>query len=110
MTINVSPTRALLDPFIAYHARGEPLEGLISSTVLGWFQLWPLADIQVLNDQYRVAEHALELVSFGSDGGGEMLAFNEQKQVMMVPFICMKMRYAKLVTNSWVEFEKLLVL
>ena len=110
MTVNASPTRALPDPFIAYHARGERLEGPISSTVLRWFQLWSLTDIQMLNDQYRVAEHALELVGFGSDGGGEMLAFNEQKQVVIVPFIGMEMRYAKLVANSWVEFEKLLVL
>jgi hypothetical protein len=48
--------------------------GPVSSIALGWFQLWPLAEVESRNEQYHVAEFAPELLAFGSDGGGEMLA------------------------------------
>ena len=83
--------RALPEEFIAYHSRGARIEGAISALVIGWFQLWPLADIYNFNEKYQVAEYAPELFGFGSDGGGEMLAFNATDMVVMVPFIGMEL-------------------
>ena len=45
------------------------VEGPVTQMGLGWFQLWPLADIYSLNDGYNVAEYAPELLGFGSDCG-----------------------------------------
>jgi hypothetical protein len=86
------------------------MEGPVRSIVLGWFQLWPLADVQSLNDQYEVAEYAPELVAFGSDGGGEMLAFDAKNQIVKVPFIGMEMEYARIVAATWTDFERILAL
>jgi len=48
--------------------------GPVGSIALSWFQLWPLGDVESRNEQYHGAELAPELLPFGSDDGGEMLA------------------------------------
>jgi len=106
----INVMRSLPDEFVAYHARGASMEGPVSSTALGWFQLWPLAEVQSLNKQYEVAAYAPELVAFGSDGGGEMLAFDAKNQIVKVPFVGMAMDYAKIVATTWPEFERILAL
>lgn len=86
------------------------MERPVNSTALGWFQLWPIADVQSLNEQYHVPEFAPELLAFGSNGGGEMLAFDSKDQIISVPFIDMEMRYARIVAFTWREFERILTL
>ncbi len=109
--MSIEKTRARLPPeFIAYHGRGAPLEGFVSSTIISYFQLWPLAEIETLNRDYEVADYAPELLAFGSNGGGEMLAFNRRNQILMIPFIGMEMEDAILVANSWTDFERILTL
>jgi hypothetical protein len=110
MSTEQPQARPLPADFIAYHARGAPLEGFVSSTTVGYFQLWPLAEIETLNKSYEVADYAPELLAFGSNGGGEMLAFNQQNQILMVPFIGMEMEDAILLANSWTDFERILTL
>jgi hypothetical protein len=100
--------RLLPEEFLAYHARGARLQGPVSSIRLGWFQLWPLSDICALNDAYKVPEYAPELLGFGSDGGGEMLAFDAKYQIVQVPFIGMDTRHAQLIAPSWRAFETIL--
>ena len=97
--------RALPDEFVAYHSRSSRLEGPVSSGVLRWFQLWPLPEIYLNNERYHVADFAPDLFGIGSDGGGEMLAFDAQNQLVMVPFVGMEMKYARLVAPSWKAFE-----
>jgi len=60
------------------------------------------------NEQYHVAEFAPELRAFGSDGGGEMLAFDAKDQIVSVPFIGMEMQYAQIIAPTWRDFERIL--
>lgn len=59
----------------------------------GWVQLWPAADVPVRNEVYEVAEWLPGFLGFGSNGGGELLAFDtrtEPWRICMVPFIPME--------------------
>ena len=69
----------------------------------GYFQLWPLEEVKNLNRDYRVDEYAQGFVGFGSDGGGEMLAFDSLGAVYMIPFVGMNVSEAKKIAASWSE-------
>lgn len=99
---------SLPEELVAYHARGGRTEGAVNAVSLRWFQLWPLEEIQSINEQYHVAEFAPGLLAFGSDGGGEMLALNAKGQIVLVPFVGMELRYATLIAASWRDFEHIL--
>ena len=100
--------RSLPQEFITYHARDGRREGPVSSIALGWMNLWPLTDIYRLNDEYHVTEFAPDLLGIGSDGGGEMLAFDKHDRILMVPFIGMDIREAILIAPSWQHFERII--
>ncbi len=106
----MTSTRTLPEGFVAYLARGGRREGSVSSLPFGWFRLWPLAEVYYLNAEYQVSDHAPGLLGFGSDGGGEMLAFDEQNRVVMVPFIGMDLKQARVIAPSWEAFERMLAL
>lgn len=59
----------------------------------GWFQLWPAEQVLALNRDYGVRDDLPFLFGFGSNGGGELLAFDTRLgppwKVAMVPFIGM---------------------
>ncbi|MFL6605726.1 MAG: SMI1/KNR4 family protein [Steroidobacteraceae bacterium] len=110
MSAEGTQAKRLPAEFIAFHARGARLEGFVSSATIGYFQLWPLTEIETLNNGYNVAEYAPDLLAFGSNGGADMLAFNQQEQILLVPFIGMETEYAILVANSWTDFERILSL
>src|SRR5512139_3305998 len=42
----------------------------------GWFQLWPAEKVMEFNQGYEVETNAPGFFGFGSNGGGEMLAFD----------------------------------
>jgi len=54
-------------------------------------------------DSYHVDENAPGFVGFGSDGGGEMLAFDGSGAVYMIPFVGMCVGDAKKIASSWNE-------
>jgi len=56
-----------------------------------------------MNCGYRVAEYAPGFLGFGSDGGGEMLAFDRVGAVFMLPFVGMWPKEAKKIGSSWSE-------
>ena len=70
----------------------------------GWFQLWPPTEVEQWNRAYRVHEFAPGFLGFGSSGGGEMLAFDVNGRVVMIPMVGMSPDEAKLVADSWIEF------
>jgi hypothetical protein len=66
--------------------------------------LWPLDQIDQLNRDYHVAEFAPGFLGFGSNGGGELLAFDASGRVFMIPFVGMSVEDARPVAKSWNQF------
>jgi hypothetical protein len=57
----------------------------------GWFCPWRAEDVVAHNESYRVSESYGEFLGFGSNGGGELIAFDcrgsEPWPIVMIPFI-----------------------
>ena len=70
----------------------------------GWFQLWPPGEVENWNRGYHVQEFAPGFLGFGSSGGGELLAFDADGRVFMIPMIGMSTDEARPVADSWREF------
>lgn len=90
-------------PYVGYFASDAPKEGALAVEP-GWFQLWQLAEVEQLNRDYHVPEFAPGFLGFGSSGGGELLAFDADGRVVMIPFIGMSPDEARPVADSWSEF------
>jgi hypothetical protein len=73
----------------------------------GWFQLWPAEEVASLNRDYAVAEFLPAHIGFGSDGGGELLAFAPQGEVVAVPFIPMDASEARVLATSFRQLAAL---
>ena len=97
--------RDLPKGLVAYHQDGGRLEGDLGEEEPGWYQLWPLADIEDSNRAYQVEEQAPGYVGIGSDGGGEMIAIAPTGEIVKLPFIGMDAKEAVYVAASWSEFE-----
>ena len=93
----------LPDEYVRYCAGDGPKEGGLSVEP-GWFQLWAPAELEQLNCDYHVQEFVPGFLGFGSNGGGELLAFDSHGRVFMIPFVPMSAEDAKLVAGSWAEF------
>jgi hypothetical protein len=74
----------------------------------GWIQFWPAEQLIDLNRSYEVELNLPGFFGFGSNGGGELFAFDMrgdgEPQVVMVPFIPMAASEARVIAPS---FEKL---
>jgi hypothetical protein len=90
---------------VAYHRSGGRLEGDLGEGFPGWFQLWPLAEIEERNRGYETQQNVPGFMGIGSNGGGEMLAISPSGQVVAIPFIGMEAEVATLVADSWDAFE-----
>jgi hypothetical protein len=93
----------LPEEYVRYCAADGPKEGGLSVQPL-WFQLWPLAEVEQLNRDYQVTEFAPGFLGFGSNGGGELLAFGADGRVFTMPFVGMGREHAWLVAESWSGF------
>jgi hypothetical protein len=73
----------------------------------GWIQFWPAEQVVDLNRGYQVELNLPGFFGFGSNGGGEMFAFDMRRggdpQVVMVPFIAMTESEARVVAPSFGE-------
>ena len=74
----------------------------------GWFQIWPAEEVIEANRELEVEANIPGYFGFGSNGGGELLAFDTRTPnpwgVYMVPFIPMEEAEAVKVTSNFVEF------
>lgn len=74
----------------------------------GWFQLWPVEEVLPSNRGYRVNEYVPSLFGFGSNGGGELLAFDTRRgppwPVVMAPFIGMEEDQVDEIAKDFEEF------
>jgi len=76
----------------------------------GWFQLWPAGQVNQLNEGYEVAANVPGLFGFGSNGAGEMFAFDTHSEmpwpIVMIPFIPMELESSKTITLDFGSFIK----
>jgi len=89
--------------YVSYFASEGPKEGALAVEP-GWFQLWPPDEVERWNREYHVQEFAPDFLGFGSSGGGEMLAFDADGRVVMIPMVGMSADEARPVVDSWSEF------
>ena len=94
---------SLPDEYLRYWTGDGRKEGELSVEP-GWFQLWAPADVEQLNIDYQVQDFVPGFLGFGSNGGGELLAFDRNGRIFMIPFVPMKAEEARPVANSWAEF------
>lgn len=74
-----------------------------------YFEHWAVDKVDGLNRAYRIAEALPNLSPFGTNGGGELLAFDPSGQVVMVPFIPMREEDAVVVASSWTAFAQKII-
>ncbi len=76
----------------------------------GWFQIWPSTEVIALNKGYEIEKNIPGFFGFGSNGGGELLAFdlrsNKKCELVMIPFIPMSEDEAIVIANDFEEFIK----
>ncbi len=75
----------------------------------GNISIWPLEEVVLWTEQYRVSEQAPGLLLFGSDGGNEGFAFDRQEAgwpIVSVPLIGMSRKEMKFVAATFTEFIK----
>ena len=68
--------------------------------------LWPIQEVAKWNEEYHVPEDAPGFLCFGSNGGGELLAFDDAGAVYCLPAIGMEPTAATRVADSWADFER----
>jgi SMI1 / KNR4 family (SUKH-1) len=78
----------------------------------GWIWFWPAEEVVALNASYCLGEFLPGFFGFGSNGGGELLAFDtragEPFAVVMVPFIPLEAQEARQIARSFDELRSLI--
>ena len=88
--------------YIAYLEGTGVAEGFTEG-LPGCFALWHPDEIEASNRDLQVATYAPGFLGFGTDGGGELLAFDGSGAVFMLPMIGMEPQYATKIAKSWRE-------
>ena len=74
----------------------------------GWVAFWPAEHILELNREYEITALAPGLFGFGSNGGGELLAFDTRGgvpyPVVAVPFIPLDLSHVIRVADDFASF------
>lgn len=75
----------------------------------GWVCFWSTEEVVESNIDYEVAEYLPGFFGFGSNGGGELLAFkveaSEPWPIYMVPFVPMEKEAAYIIAKNFEEFS-----
>ena len=70
-----------------------------------WYVLWRPEELEEFNRDYQLAEYAPGFLTFGGNGGGELLVINESGEVFYMPSIGMAPDTAVKVADSLQEFK-----
>ncbi|MEZ5472621.1 MAG: SMI1/KNR4 family protein [Marinicella sp.] len=89
-----------------YLAQTEVFFGETDFEFGGYFELEPLENIEEFNKDIQTGIYAPGFIAFGSDGGGEILAFDKSGKIYLLPLIGMSLNDAILIASSWHEFEQ----
>jgi len=92
---------------ISYHSSGKPLVCKLAATPF-FCEFWPLAELEICNDDYQVHTEAPGYLGFATSGGGEMFAFSPFGAIVCLPFIGMEPAVALSIAPTWQQFEILL--
>lgn len=78
----------------------------------GWFQIWPAEQVVELNSSYAVRENLPGFFGIGSNGGGDLLAFDARSEppwpITTIPFIPMGEAEAEQVAPDFETFVHLM--
>jgi SMI1/KNR4 family protein SUKH-1 len=96
---------ALPDDYREYLESDQAVAEGFTEGFPGYFMLWSREEIETANTELEVGSLAPGFLGFGTNGGGEMLAFDSNGAVYCLPMIGMEVRYAKKVASSWTEFR-----
>lgn len=76
----------------------------------GYFSLWPVEEVSELNQAYEVQQSLPWCFGFGSNGGGELLAFDTRGpqpwKIVMVPFVTLDEEDVWPVADDFLSFLK----
>jgi SMI1 / KNR4 family (SUKH-1) len=101
----------LPDEYVALLRLHDGGEGELGAE-LGWFCLWPAAEVLTNNQEYELPESLPGFFGFGSNGGGELLALDCRARppwpVVIVPFIPLDAEEARRVAADFSGFVRLL--
>ena len=95
----------LPEDYVAY-LEGDGVSEAATDGDPGYLQLWHPDEIEEMNQKIGVPEIVPGFLGFGSDGGGELLAFDEQGAVFMLPMVGMEARYARKIADSWSDIRE----
>jgi len=74
----------------------------------GWFQIWPAEEVLPLNEGYEIHTNIPGFFGFGSNGAGELLAFETRAPhsgaVYMIPFVAMEESDAIKIADDFLTF------
>jgi len=70
-----------------------------------WYVLWHPEEIEEFNRDYQLSEHAPGFVTFGGNGGGELLVVNDKGEVFYLPAVGMAPDMAIKIASGLEEFK-----
>lgn len=91
---------ALPAAHLAFMAESGPFEGATDG-LPGYIAMWSADELAVLNAEFDVPGLAPGFLAFAGDGGGELLAFDAQGQVWMLPTVGLSVDQAWRVADSF---------
>ena len=83
-------------------------EGFVEGELLvepEWYVLWHPDEIEEFNEDYQLSEYAPGFVTFGGNGGGELLVVNPRGEVFYMPAIGMAPNTAVKIASNLQEFK-----
>ena len=95
----------LLPEYLAYlESPNGIIEGQREGVMPGYFALWPPDELGQNNQEYEVSTYAPGFLCFGSNGGGELFAFDAAGAVYLLPAGGMSPDDAIRISDSWAGF------
>jgi hypothetical protein len=105
--ISVDDVTSLPEELVGYHRSGKRLDREIP--VQPWLcHFWPLDELVVHNNNYKVSEFAPGYLGFATNGGGEMYAFSPSGRIVCLAFVGMNPKEEFFVAETWRDFEHML--
>ncbi|ABX48904.1 SMI1/KNR4 family protein [Shewanella baltica] len=71
-----------------------------------WYVLWHPEEIEEINRDYQLPEYAPGFLTFGGNGGGELLVVNDVGEVFYLPSIGMAPDTAIKIASNLQEFKE----